>query len=195
MLVLTRKIGQQVRIGDSIVVSVLECGGNKVSVGIDAPPDVRVLRGEIHRLSAPGVKSAVDARSRRILIVDDNPTDRELYRRFLSNDTGGSWQFVEAETAEAGLQLLDSARPECVLLDYRLPDLDGMQFLAEWKRRRLPADCPVVMLTNYGSEELVVEALKSGASDYLKKGSLTPELLRQRVGNLIASARPLNTSA
>ena len=93
------------------------------------------------------------------------------------------------------MQLLDSTAPECVLLDYRLPDFDGMQFLAEWKRRRLPADCPVLMLTNFGSEELVVEAMKGGASDYLKKGSLTPELLRQRVHGVIAGARPLGTSA
>ncbi len=110
-------------------------------------------------------------------------------------DAGEVWQFVEADTAEAGLQLLDSVAPQCVLVDYRLPDLDGVQFLAEWKRRHPRAACPVLMLTSYGSEEVVVQALKNGASDYLKKGTLTPELLRQRVQCAIAGARPLGTSA
>lgn len=195
MLVLSRKPGQQLRIGDSLVISILECGRNRVSIGIDAPPKVRVVRSEVDSLRPSHPAIACDSRSRRILIVDDNATDRELYRRFLSIDDEQPYQFVEADSAEMGLQLLDGAAPECVLLDYRLPDLNGVEFLAEWRRRRLPADCPVLMLTNFGSEELVVEALKGGAFDYLKKGTLTPELLRQRVHGAITQSKAYQTSA
>lgn len=189
MLVLTRKPGQQVRIGDSIVVSVLDCGRNRVAVGIDAPPDVSVMRGEIHSL-----RSANDAQRRRILIVDDNPTDREICRRFLAADAGQNYEFVEADSAESGLELLHTEAPQCILLDYRLPDLTGVEFLSERRRRRLSADCPVVLLTNYGNEEVVVEALREGASDYLKKGTLTPELLQTRVRDALAARNSFATS-
>ncbi len=187
MLVLSRKPGQQIRIGDSIVVSVVDCGRNRVAVGIDAPPEIRVVRGEMSSLQRPRL-AAKESQPPRILIVDDNPTDREICRRFLSADAAQAYDFVEAESAESGLELVRSVAPDCVLLDYRLPDLTGIEFLAELKRRGLPADCPVVMLTSYGSEDLVVEAMKEGASDYLKKGALTPELLQQRVHRLVASS-------
>lgn len=194
MLVLTRKPGQQLRIGDSLVVSVLECGRNRVSIGIDAPPHVRVIRSEVQSISPRDSETPRSSR-RRILIVDDNATDRELYRRFLTGDVSQNFDFLEADSAEAGLQLLDGAAPECVLLDYRLPDLNGVEFLAERKRRRLSPDCPVVMLTNYGSEELVVDALNGGAVDYLKKGTLTAEILSQRINRAIINAKSCSTSA
>ncbi len=195
MLVLTRKTGQQIRIGDSLIVSILHCGRNKVSVGIEGPPGVRIVRSEIYAHRAGRPVEAPEPQSQRILIVDDNATDRELYRRFLSIDGGQAYQFVEADSAELGLQLLKDAAPQCVLLDYRLPDLSGVEFLAELRRRKLPADCPVVMLTNYGNEELVVQALKGGACDYLKKWTLTPEVLRQRVQGAIANSKVYDTSA
>lgn len=194
MLVLTRKPGQQVRIGDSLVVSVLECGRNRVSIGIDAPPHVRVMRSEAQSRSR-AVAETSRTGLQKILIVDDNPTDRELYRRFLARGESQNFDFLEADCAEAGLKLLDGAAPECVLLDYRLPDLNGVEFLAERKRRGLPLDCPVVMLTNFGSEELVVDALRGGAVDYLKKGTLTAEVLHQRVNRAIAHAKSCSTSA
>jgi carbon storage regulator CsrA len=194
MLVLSRKPGQQIRIGDSIVVSVVDCGRNRVTVGIDAPPDVRVVRSERSSLQRPRL-AANDSQPPRILIVDDNPTDREICRRFLSADAAQAYEFVEADSAESGLELLQSTGPDCVLLDYRLPDLSGIEFLSELKRRQLPSNCPVVMLTSYGSEDLVVEAMKEGASDYLKKGNLTPELLQQRVRGLVSASSSYNTSA
>lgn len=194
MLVLSRKPGQQIRIGDSIVVSVLDCGRNRVAVGIDAPPDVRVVRSERSSLQRPRL-AAKDSQPPRILIVDDNPTDREICRRFLSADAAQAYEFVEADSAESGLELLQSTAPDCVLLDYRLPDLTGIEFLSELKRRHLPVNCPVVMLTSYGSEDLVVEAMKEGASDYLKKGALTPELLQQRVRGVVSASSSFSTSA
>lgn len=194
MLVLTRKPGQQVRIGDSIVVSVLDCGRNRVTVGIDAPPEVRLMRGE---MSSPqrSRSAAKDSQPPRILIVDDNPADREIYRRFLSADGERQYEFVEADSAETGLELLQTTSPQCVLLDYRLPDFNGVEFLSERKKRNLGADCPVVMLTSYGSEDLVVEALKEGACDYLKKMALTPEVLQQRVHGALSASHTCATSA
>lgn len=180
MLVLTRKIGEQIQIGDGIVVTVVDCGRSRVSLGISAPPEVRIRRSEMAAAaSTPG----------RILIVEDNPADRELYRRLLSQDGVGSYQFVEAGSAEQGLSLLGSEDPDCILLDYRLPDLDGIEFLAQSVARRRSSGCAVVMLTNYTSEDLPERARAGGASDFLKKQGLTAETLRARVGAAVAIRR------
>ncbi|MBJ7304624.1 MAG: carbon storage regulator [Gemmataceae bacterium] len=60
MLVLTRKAGEQIRIGKDIVVTVLEVLGNKVRVGIDAPDNISIVRGELIRNTAPEELSIED---------------------------------------------------------------------------------------------------------------------------------------
>src|SRR5258708_13844033 len=64
--------------------------------------------------------------SPRVLIVDDCEEDRHLYQRLLGRQR---WQFLEAETGEEGLTCCQETRPDCVLLDYQLPDLDGLEFM------------------------------------------------------------------
>ncbi|HEY2294591.1 MAG TPA: response regulator [Thermoanaerobaculia bacterium] len=118
----------------------------------------------------------------RLLIVDDSPEDRELYRRLLAQDREHAYELLEAETGEEGLAMARERSPDCLLLDYRLPDVDGLEFLT-----RLPAEAlvPVIVLTGQGSEAVAVEAMKSGAQDYLLKGSVTPDRLQHAVQNAI----------
>jgi signal transduction histidine kinase len=118
----------------------------------------------------------------RLLIVDDSPEDRELYRRLLAQDREHAYEFLEAETGEEGLRVAHDRNPDCLLLDYRLPDVDGLEFLSRLRAKRL---IPVIVLTGQGNEAVAVEAMKSGAQDYLLKGSVARDRLQQAVRNAI----------
>ena len=115
---------------------------------------------------------------RRVLIIDDCPEDRETYRRYLLQDPDYTYVILEEESGERGLELCRLVRPDSVLLDYLLPDIDGLEFLDELRSHSGKVDIPVVMVSGYGNEAVAVQAMKNGASDYLVKGKTTSESLR-----------------
>ena len=105
----------------------------------------------------------------RVLIVEDDLVDRMACRRALAQDTDYEFVLSEAETGGEGLQLAHAQKPDCVLLDYRLPDLNGLEFLAELSNDLGELPVPVIMLTGAGNALVAVEAMKHGAQDYLIK--------------------------
>ena len=119
-----------------------------------------------------------------ILIVDDSAEDRETYRRYLSKEFISKYKIVEAESGEDGLEQLALIQPDLILLDYLLPDFDGLEFIEELKTQasKIPS---IIMLTGQGNEVVAVEAMKSGVKDYLVKGKLTPEILTTSVKNVL----------
>lgn len=111
----------------------------------------------------------MDNKTLTILIVDDSTEDREAYRRALKrSDPTCEWRFLEADSGAEGLELYTSGHPDCVLLDYGLPDLNGLDLLSILNDASAIA-APVIMLTGQGDERLAVQALKKGARDYLAK--------------------------
>ena len=108
----------------------------------------------------------------RILIVEDDLVDRMACRRsFAQDDHDYEFVLFEAETASDGLQLAQTQKPDCVLLDYQLPDMNGLEFLAEMRNDRGEIPVPVIMLTGADNASVAVEAIKLGAQDYLVKDS------------------------
>ncbi|UOQ99794.1 hybrid sensor histidine kinase/response regulator [Hymenobacter sp. 5317J-9] len=119
---------------------------------------------------------------KKILLVDDNEQDRALYRRFLGRHLGfESIRFEEAATAAEARDQFLAHQPDCVLLDYNLPDADGLDILADLKTLTPPDSLCVVMVTGGGSEKLAVRALNNGALDYLVKRQFDQELLAKTV--------------
>ncbi len=104
-----------------------------------------------------------------ILLVEDDVVDRMACRRALAQDADYEFVLAEADTGREGLQLAHAHKPDCVLLDYHLPDLNGLEFLAELRNDVGEIPVPVMMLTGADNASVAVEALKRGAQDYLVK--------------------------
>lgn len=117
----------------------------------------------------------------RILVIDDNAVDRESICRLVD----GRYTVIEAATAAEGLQLCRSEQPPCVLLDFRLPDRDGVEIV----EHLLAEQVAVIMLTGEGSEKVAVDAMKRGAQDYLVKDGLTSDTLYRSIRGAVERQR------
>ncbi|GHF47909.1 signal transduction histidine kinase/DNA-binding response OmpR family regulator [Deinococcus metalli] len=116
----------------------------------------------------------------RILIVDDSPEDADTFSRFLRRWPDQPVELHTAELGEDAIEQLRHAPPDLLLLDYQLPDMTGVEFLAQAR-----PDCPVIMLTGLGDERVAVNAMQAGAQDYLVKGTLKSDDLWRAAANAI----------
>jgi len=123
----------------------------------------------------------------RILVVDDNPHDRALVIHQLGREFPGAVfaEVFEPDGLAAALAADDA--PDVVVTDYQLCWSDGVEVLRRVKRGR--PDCPVVMFTGTGSEEVAVAAMKSGLDDYVLKSPKHLVLLSAAVRSVLAQAR------
>ena len=119
-----------------------------------------------------------------IMMVDDSLEDRETYRRYLLTKDSSAYNIIEAECGDVALAICKNIKPDLILLDYLLPDLDGLEFVEQLKAQtdHLP---PIIMLTGQGDEVIAVKAMKSGIQNYLVKGKLTAETLTYSVNNVL----------
>ncbi|MBI5485591.1 MAG: response regulator, partial [Deltaproteobacteria bacterium] len=99
-----------------------------------------------------------------VVIIDDDPNILELTSLILSSR---GFNVFTANCARTGLEIIAEHEPELVLLDYMMPEVDGLSTLRQIKSR-FP-DTYVLMLTGKGSEEVAVDLMKAGASEYILK--------------------------
>jgi diguanylate cyclase (GGDEF)-like protein len=111
----------------------------------------------------------------KLLVIDDSPDDRELLCRLIKRLGTTVHVFEECESGDEGLGKLRTGGFNCVLLDYSMPQKDGLAILREIRLRH--PDIAMVMMTGEGNERIAVEALKNGAQDYLLKTDLSQEAL------------------
>ncbi|NTU80581.1 MAG: response regulator [Chloroflexales bacterium] len=112
----------------------------------------------------------------RLLIIDDSPEDLAVYRYWLHRALGEGLVIAQAELGADGLELARTENPDCILLDFRLPDSDGLAWLTAY-RDATAGPAPVIMLTGHADEELALQAIRAGADDYLQKHEVTPARL------------------
>ncbi len=130
----------------------------------------------------------------QVLLIEDDDVDREVVHRLLRNDGVANpaasgdlptyhapYALYDASTGHQALKMIQELRPDCVLLDYRLPDVDGLEVLSICVHKNIP----VVVLTGEESPEVIVKAMQQGAQDYLVKDHISRASLDHAVTNAI----------
>jgi len=125
---------------------------------------------------------------KNILIVEDTPETLELLRRII--DKAG-YKTILAIDGEKGLDCAQRFKPRLVLLDWLLPKMNGLQVCSKLKSARETEDIPVIFLSVLDSEKDVVDALRCGADDYMKK-PFSPDELVARIERVLSRYRKRN---
>lgn len=115
----------------------------------------------------------------KILLVEDNPVDAHVVTEALTKSGGADFSVTRAERLSEAIDRLRAATFDLVLLDFMLPDSEG---LATFSTVRLQApEVPVVVLTALSDEDIAVEAVRQGALDVLVKGQVQPAALKRAI--------------
>ncbi|MEH1767860.1 MAG: ATP-binding protein [Nostoc sp.] len=112
----------------------------------------------------------------KILVVDDDKVDRIAIRSALTK-AGVPIELAEVGDGNEAFSALSTTVYHCVFLDYRLPDQDGLTLIQQLRSSEIKV--PLVVLTDQGDEQITLQLLKAGATDYLSKSRISPETLSQ----------------
>ena len=119
--------------------------------------------------------------SKKIAVIEDNKTNIKLIRYQLEME--GFDVHIE-ETGNAGLKMIKNQKPDMVILDIGLPDIDGFELCKTLRKDKVTKDYPIIMLTAKGEDRDKIEGLKLGADDYITKPYNADELIL-RIKNLL----------
>lgn len=125
----------------------------------------------------------------KVLVVDDEPGIRSGVTRILGNfsvtypfmDEDFSFEILEAPTGEEALEIIEKNKPDIVLLDNKLPGMQGVDVLDNIRKKN--HDMVVAMITSYASLDVAVRATRNGASDFIPK-PFTPQELKSSIENI-----------
>ncbi|HZT80774.1 MAG TPA: response regulator [Gemmataceae bacterium] len=109
----------------------------------------------------------------QILVVDDSAVDRRLAGGLLEKQ--GGWSVAFADNGRQALAAIESARPDLVLTDLQMPEMNGLE-LVEAVKQKYPS-VPVMLMTAHGSDEIAIQALQRGAASYTPKAKLAHDLV------------------
>ena len=120
----------------------------------------------------------------RILVIDDESAIRDSLKMTLEY---AGYEFIGAATGQEGLALAEREAPDIVLLDIKMPGMDGMDVLS--RLRQMSETMPVVMISGHGTTSTAVEAIKRGAADFLDKPFESTDRLLVTISNALEQGR------
>ncbi len=122
-----------------------------------------------------------------VLVVEDDPNNRDMLTRLLALD---GWTYDEAANGRVALERLAGTRPDLILLDLMMPEMDGFEFLAELRRRPGDGDIPVVVLTAKDVTQADRARLSGSVRRVLQKGAVDRQVLLAELHRLFPGIAP-----
>ena len=120
----------------------------------------------------------------KILIVDDDAMISDMY---LMKFTENGFDVITASDGKTALEKIESERPDVVLLDIVMPQIDGFDVLKELGKKGILGKIKVVLLSNVGQKEDIERGLSLGAAEYIIKANFTPSEVLEKVKKIIGT--------
>lgn len=111
----------------------------------------------------------------KILIIEDSEDDLYFFKRTLK-ETGLNVEVLTAGDAVSGMEQIKQQALDCIFLDYSMPGMNGLEFLRKVRSEKITT--PIIMLTGQKDEQIIVQLMKAGATDYISKNTLSSDTLR-----------------
>ncbi len=125
-----------------------------------------LARLQVERAAAAEKPPATEPKLATVLVIEDDEFQQKILHRMVTQE---NMLCKLAGSGYAALSELEEIRPDLILLDYQLPDTDGIKLLHKLRSMPTLANVPVIMLTGNGDKNIVIACLKAGANDYLVK--------------------------
>ena len=139
------------------------------------------------KLSGILEKYNLDSGSSSVLVVEDDSATREMMRRTLEKE---GWNVVEAENGRVGLERLAEAKPDLILLDLMMPEMDGFEFVSHLQADADSRSIPIVVVTAKDTTAEERQALKGHVQEVLQKGEYSRDGLLTRIRDLVTDHLP-----
>lgn len=120
----------------------------------------------------------------KIMLVDDSRTMRHIQKSVLMQL--GYSDIQEARDGEEAMEMLEASAPDLLLVDWGMPNMDGLSFVKAF--RRSDSSTPIIMVASEADRAHVAEAIKAGVDNYVVK-PFTPDLLSQRIQETLAKTQ------
>jgi len=117
-----------------------------------------------------------------ILIVDDEQQNVSVFHAALS---AAGYNVVSAQDGKRALEAIKTHKFDMIILDEMMPDMSGNDVIKTIKENETTRNIPIIILTNYGDDELVKQAMAQGATDYILKYQMTPSDLAGKIKELV----------
>ena len=120
--------------------------------------------------------------AKKILLVEDDKMLTEMYSLKFAES---GYNVMQANSGLSGYELAIKTKPDIIMLDIILPEMDGFSVLKKLKSNKITKNIPVFFLTNLKQEEDVIKGKKEGAVDYLVKADLTPAQVLEKINKFL----------
>ena len=124
--------------------------------------------------------------SKKLLIVDDDKIFLKIFRDILAKDHAGKYEVVVAENGIEALAKMEEFYPDLIVLDIRMPEMDGIEFLRELKKRNNHrSQIPVLISSNFADMDKISEGVELGVKGYVIKSDYSLDNIIKQMDSLL----------